>query len=81
MSISNDDRCAPTLVDDLFFCAWARTVLNSAVLSCIEFVTIVDFTGEHLPSRTRAAAESRRLLNAGTLHWTKFKALNPDFFI
>lgn len=41
MSVNSDWRWVPTLADDLFFCAWARTVLNSAVLSCIEVVTIV----------------------------------------
>lgn len=41
MSVNSDWRWVPTLADDLFFCAWARTVLNSAVLSCIEVATIV----------------------------------------
>lgn len=41
LSVSNDCRWAPTLADDFLFCACAKTVLNSAVRSCTEVVTII----------------------------------------
>ena len=41
VSVSNDCRCTPTLAEDFLFCACAKTVLNSAVRSCIEVVTII----------------------------------------
>lgn len=41
VSVSSDCRCAPTLADDFLFCACAKTVLNSAVRSCTEVVTII----------------------------------------
>ena len=40
-SVSKDCRWAPTLDWFLFFCAWARTALNSAVRSCIEPVAMI----------------------------------------
>lgn len=46
VSVSSDCRCAPALADAFFFCACAKTVLNSAVRSCIEVVTIVGSAGE-----------------------------------
>ena len=55
-SVSNDCLDAPTFVVARFFCAWARTALNSIVLSWIEEVTMSAGLGGLTP-RFRGSAQ------------------------